>query len=68
MKLFFVSLIFVTLLFVIALSMLNHKERFDNEEEKNFEDNLSLLCLVKNETMNLKVFIEHYIMNLFQLL
>jgi glycosyltransferase involved in cell wall biosynthesis len=61
MKLFFVSLIFVTLLFVIAFSMLHHKERFENEEEKNFEVNLSLLCLIKNETMNLKVFIEHYI-------
>lgn len=41
--------------------MLHHKERFENEEEKNFEVNLSLLCLIKNETMNLKVFIEHYI-------
>lgn len=41
--------------------MLQHNERFENEEEKNFEVNLSLLCLIKNETMNLKVFIEHYI-------
>jgi len=55
------SLIFVALLFVIVISILQNKERFENEDEAKFEVNLSLLCLIKNERMNLKVFIEHYI-------
>lgn len=61
MKLFLVSLVFVFLLLVILFSVFKNQEHFEKADDNEFEDFLSLLCIMKNETMNLKVFMEHYI-------
>ena len=50
----FLILLLIILLTCLLFSSLNYKENFVNNE-------LSLLAMFKNETLNLKVWIEHYL-------
>ena len=55
-KYLFLILLFL-LSFIIVFSSYYNNEQFDNQ----FENKISLLAIFKNETMGLKLWIDHYI-------
>jgi hypothetical protein len=56
--LYFIFIIFIIFLFILTLKSINVFEKFDNNELKY---KLSVLAIFKNETMNLQLWIDHYL-------
>ena len=61
MKKYLFVVLFFLLISIILLCCYYKTDNFENKTENRFENKLSLLCVFKNETMNMKVWLDHYI-------